>query len=95
MSLAGPLINSNKVVIFSWVHCPYCKKAKELLGSLTKERSIYDVDQMPNGKAIHQEIIDATGHDTVPAIYIKGKLIGGFSDTDALYKRGELTKMLS
>lgn len=46
------------------------------------------------GDAIHEEIIKATGHDTVPAIYIDGKLIGGFSDADALNKAGKLKELI-
>lgn len=95
MSLSGPLIASNKVVIFSWVNCPYCKKAKALFEGLTKDVTVYQLDQMANGDNIHQEIIDATGQETVPAVYIKGRMIGGFSDSDALHRAGKLTDLLS
>lgn len=88
------LVAANSVVIFSWVRCPFCVKAKALLGGLSKDVAIYDIDKMPEGDALHQEIIQTTNHETVPAIYIKGQFIGGFSDVDALHKQGKLEAML-
>ncbi len=95
MSLITPLIASNRVVIFSWVHCPYCVKAKQLFATLTKDVTTYEIDQMPNGKAMKVEIEKKFRHDTVPAVFIKGDFIGGFSDCDALHKQGKLVPMLS
>eukprot|EP00331_Platyophrya_macrostoma_P028507 CAMPEP_0176444860 /NCGR_PEP_ID=MMETSP0127-20121128/23324_1 /TAXON_ID=938130 /ORGANISM="Platyophrya macrostoma, Strain WH" /LENGTH=94 /DNA_ID=CAMNT_0017830469 /DNA_START=41 /DNA_END=325 /DNA_ORIENTATION=+ len=94
MSLASHL-QSNKVVIFAWSHCPYCKKAKALFESITKDMSYVIIDGSAEGEAIHQEIIKSTGHETVPAVYINGKLIGGFSDCDALNNEGKLLPLLA
>lgn len=88
------LTGANAVVIFSWVRCPYCVKAKALLGPLSKDVAIYDIDKMPEGDAIHAEIIAATQHETVPAIWIKNQFVGGFSDVDALHREGKLVPML-
>jgi glutaredoxin 3 len=93
MSLA-PLVASNRVVIFSWVQCPFCVRAKQLFAGLTKDVSAYDIDRMPEGNAIQAEIIKQFNHDTVPAVFIKGQFIGGFSDCDALHKQGKLVPML-
>merc|ERR1711916_226787 len=89
------LISANQVVIFSWVRCPFCVKAKQLLGGLSKDVATYDIDQRPDGDAIHAEIIKATQHETVPAIWINGQFIGGFSEVDALHKQGKLEGMLA
>jgi glutaredoxin 3 len=90
------LTGANAVVIFSWVRCPFCVKAKALLGGLSNDVAIYDIDQMADGNALHAEIIKATnGHDTVPAIWVKNEFVGGFSDVDALHKQGKLTQMLA
>jgi glutaredoxin 3 len=95
MSLAGPLIAANKVVVFAWVKCPYCVKVKALLDSVTKDVTYVYVDTVENGEAIREEIIKATGHETVPAVFINGKLIGGFSDTNALNEQGKLLELLA
>ena len=93
--MSAALINSANVVIFSWTRCPYCVRAKALLTPMTKNLKIYELDTMgAEGDSIHNEIIKATGHDTVPAIFIDGKLIGGFSDADALNKAGKLTSLI-
>ena len=93
-SAVAKLIASNQVVIFSWVRCPYCVKAKALLQPLSKDVAVYDVDKMENGEALHNEVIKMTGQETVPAVFINGKFIGGFSDTDALHRQGKLVPML-
>ncbi len=97
MSSAAELIASGRVVIFSWVTCPYCVKAKKLLQPLVppEEYKVYDIDRMPNGDAIHAEIIKATNHETVPAVYINGQFVGGFSDCDALNRQGQLQKLIA
>ena len=88
------LTEKDTVVIFSWVECPFCKKAKELLGGLSKEVAIYDLELMADGDELHKEIIAATKQETVPAIWIKNQFIGGFSEVDALHKQGKLSEML-
>ena len=94
---ATDLINSGRVVIFSWVSCPFCRRAKALLQPMVppEQYKVYELDQMPYGDAIHDEIIKQFDHDTVPAVFINGKFIGGFSETDALNKSGELQKLLT
>ena len=93
MSLAT-LLRSANVVVFSSPWCPYCMRAKALLTPMTENIKIYELSQLENGDAIHDEIIKSTGHETVPAVYIGGKLVGGFSDVDALNRAGKLEALL-
>ena len=93
MSLA-PLVRSANTVLFTWTHCPFCVKAKALLTPMTENIKIYDLQSIENGNAIHAEIIKATGHETVPAVYIGGKLIGGFSEVAKLHSEGKLEGMV-
>ena len=93
--LLQTLINESPVVVFAWVHCPYCTNAKKLLGTLTSEMKVHNVDSMENGKAIHNAIIESTHHETVPAIYIRQQFVGGFSDIDALHRAGKLVPMIN
>ena len=88
------LIASNRVVIFSWVQCPYCVRAKQLFSTLTKDVTAYDIDRMPEGENIHQQIISQFNHETVPAIFVKGQFVGGFSDADAMHKAGKLVPLM-
>lgn len=88
-------IQDHAAVMFSWVHCPFCHRAKSLLQSRTRDLKIYEIDQRPDGDAISAAIAKAYGHETVPAIFIKGRFVGGYSDIATLEKTGELRKMLS
>ena len=96
MALA-PLVASAKVVIISWVKCPFCVKAKALLQPMVAEADYkaYDVDTMDNGEAIRAEIKQHYNHETVPAVFIKGEFVGGFSEVDALNSSGKLKDMLA
>ena len=67
-------------------------KAKELVLSITQDAALFDVDTSPDGARIQQERIERTGFHTLPAIFIKGTLIGGFLDVDALQRTGDLEK---
>lgn len=88
------LIPQHKVVMFSWVHCPYCVRAKEILKPLVNDMQVYEVDEMENGENLRKQIYDTYNHDTVPAIFINGEFVGGCSDLQALQKSGELAKKL-
>ncbi|EPY35685.1 glutaredoxin 3 [Strigomonas culicis] len=94
MSVAE-LVAKSKVVVFSWIHCPFCVRAKDILKPLVKDLQVYEVDTMPNGEDLREQIFKQYEHDTVPAIFINGKFIGGCSDLQALQKSGELSKLLA
>ncbi|CAF3109331.1 unnamed protein product [Rotaria socialis] len=89
------LINNHKVIIFSKTFCPYCIKAKEILGRYKlHDYKIVELDEIPNGNEyqnILEKIIDAK---TVPRIFIDGKCIGGCDDTLILHRNGDLEKIL-
>ncbi|KPI84695.1 glutaredoxin-like protein [Leptomonas seymouri] len=89
------LISLHKVVMFSWVHCPYCVRAKEILKPLVTDMKVYEVEEMQNGEDLRKQIYDTYKHETVPAIFINGEFIGGCSDLQALQKSGELAKKLA
>ena len=89
-------IKSGQVVIFAWETCPFCKKAKEILEPITnpKEFKYILIDQLPDGENMHKEIIKVWKHETVPAVFIGGRFIGGCSDVEELQKLGQLEKMV-
>eukprot|EP00796_Vickermania_ingenoplastis_P008726 gene8726-6132_t len=94
MSVAQ-LIQANKVVMFSWVSCPFCVKAKEILNPLVKDMKVYECDQMPNGEELRKQIYQTYKHETVPAIFFNGEFIGGCDSIQALKASGELEKKLA
>lgn len=88
-------IVANRVVMFSWLRCPYCVRAKSILEPMSPDMKVYYIDSMREGDAISNAIAQKYHHDTVPAIFISGKFIGGCSDIEVLQKTGALAPMLS
>jgi len=62
---------------------------------------VIELDKEEDGKAIRAVMGDTLGRTSVPAIWIKGKFIGGFNDGPSEYNglstlntKGELDAML-
>lgn len=91
-------IKQNKVMMFSFVRCPFCIKAKNLLKEQNIPFEVIEVDQVPEGMAIRAELANRTGRTSVPNIWINGKNIGGFNDgtpgLNPLFQSGELLKLV-
>jgi glutaredoxin len=61
-------------IVYGRPGCPWCDKAKELLGVTRQDFTYVDLSQNPEKRA---ELI-AAGHRTVPQVYHGDKLVGGF-----------------
>ncbi len=84
---------AQKVVMYTTGVCPYCVRAKQILGA----RGVRDieeirVDQNPAERARMMEI---TGRRTVPQIFIGQTHVGGCDDLIALDARGGLVPLLA
>lgn len=89
------MASKNEVVMFSWIHCPFCVRAKEILKPIAKDMKVYECDEMSNGEDLRNQIYKTYQHETVPAIFIRGKFVGGCDDLQKLKSSGELAKMLA
>lgn len=79
------------VEIYTKNHCPYCWRAKELLrikGIIFKE---YDIT---NNRPRTREMVNRSGRETVPEIFIDDRLIGGCDELFELDERGLLNRLL-
>ncbi|GAU98139.1 hypothetical protein RvY_09320 [Ramazzottius varieornatus] len=94
-------LREKKVVVYSKSYCPYCKKAKNVLGKYPikdDQIEITELDLMADQDQAHliQEYMKSlTGASTVPRVFINGKCIGGGDDTEKLDRNGELKKLLT
>lgn len=77
------------VEIYSKPTCPYCVKAKQLLKKLKLNYKEYDINISQYRKDM---AIRTHNAKTVPQIFIKGQLIGGYDNLYTLYKKGKLIK---
>lgn len=77
------------VYLTSW--CPYCQRAKALLGQKGLVFSEIDIDV---DRQYREEMIARSGRRTVPQIFIGDKHIGGCDDLVAAAGSGELDRIL-
>ena len=87
-------ISSTPVLVYSWVNCPFCVKAKATLRKMGITPVIYDLDTMPTGDQIMRHLLEMTGQETVPNIFIGGQHIGGNSDLQDGLKNGSVQTKL-
>ena len=79
------------VVLYTTRFCPYCMKAKRLLDH--KGVTYTNIDAVKES-ALFKEIMNQTGWDTVPQIFIGDQFIGGCDDIHRLEEEGKLDQML-
>ena len=80
-----------RVVIYTTPYCPYCTRAKALLGS--KNASFEEID-VSNDSKQRAEMEKLSRRRTVPQIFIDDKPIGGYDDARELDATGELDRLL-
>ena len=80
--------------MFSKSYCPYCKKAIALARQYGIEPDVLQLDEIPDGQTIQNEIQRNTGQKTVPAIWINDNFIGGYNDLLKLHQNGTLGGIL-
>ena len=81
------------VTIYTTPICPYCVRAKSLLG---KKGVTYDeVDVMMDCKAREEMLAKSGGARTVPQIFIGETHVGGCDDLYELDREGKLDPLLS
>ena len=82
-----------KIEIYTKAFCPYCSRAKQLLGKKGVAFEEYDITM---GGSQRAEMLDRSGgRSTVPQVFIDGKHIGGSDDLAALDAKGGLDALLA
>ena len=81
LTLAG----ERPIVLFSFVDCPWCLAAKKLLvDELNLDEDALRVHELEDlgrrGKTIRAAIALATGRTSLPACFLGGQALGGFTD---------------
>jgi glutaredoxin 3 len=82
----------SRVEIYTKFGCPYCARAKALLGEKGVQYEEYEINSTPGKR---DEMMERSGgRQTVPQVFIDGRHIGGSDDLAALERAGELDEML-
>lgn len=79
-----------EIKIYGKSTCPYCTYAKDFFKGKGYDFEYISVDD----EAEFAKLSEKTEMDTVPQIFVNGKLIGGWIKTQELEKSGELDKIL-
>jgi len=79
------------VKIYTKHNCPFCVRAKALLG---KKGVAYQEIDVESDDQLRGWLVEATGQRTVPQIFVGERSLGGFSDVDALDRQGQLDAIL-
>ncbi|XP_077978655.1 glutaredoxin-2, mitochondrial-like [Glandiceps talaboti] len=88
------MIHDKCVVVFSKTYCMYSQLAKEVFDELQAKYEVVELDQRDDGETLQDILGKMTGENTVPRVFVKGKCIGGGTETDDLYRSGKLEPML-
>jgi glutaredoxin 3 len=81
------------VIIYTTPICPYCVRAKSLLGK--KGVAFEEVDVMMDTKARDEMLEKSGGARSVPQIFIGDTHVGGCDELLALEREGKLDPLLS
>lgn len=79
------------VEIYRTAYCPYCDMAEQLLDDMDVD---YDEIDVTDDQETREELVERTGQQTVPQIFIDGTSVGGYDDLRELKAEGELEEML-
>ncbi|CAO2839639.1 unnamed protein product [Amaranthus hypochondriacus] len=94
MDIVKDLVQERPVVIFSKTNCPVSHSMIQLISGFGANPTVYELDQLPNGRDI-ERIIQMMGcKPIVPCIFIGGNFVGGPNDVLSLQVQGRLAQML-
>ncbi len=82
-----------EVTIYTTMTCPYCMRAKALLGK--KGVKFNEIDVSMDAAKRDEMTARANGRYTVPQIFIGGTHVGGCDDLYALEGQGKLDPLLA
>ena len=83
----------SKVQIYTTPICPYCVRAKALLGK--KGVPVEEIDVLSNDAARQEMLSKSNGMRTVPQIFVGDTHVGGYDQLYALDKAGKLDPLLN
>ena len=84
-------MNQPRIVMYVTGWCPYCQRARNLLGGKNLRIEEIDVESDP---ALREEMKTRSGRSTVPQIFIGATHVGGFDDLNTLDRDGSLDRLL-
>ncbi|HEY7810762.1 MAG TPA: glutaredoxin 3 [Allosphingosinicella sp.] len=82
-----------RVEIYTKFGCPYCARAKALLGEKNVQFEEYEINSTVGKR---DEMLERSGgRHTVPQVFIDDRHVGGSDDLAELERKGELDGLLA
>ncbi|HEY0148800.1 MAG TPA: glutaredoxin 3 [Allosphingosinicella sp.] len=82
-----------RVEIYTKFGCPYCARAKALLGEKNVQFEEYEINSTVGKR---DEMLERSGgRHTVPQVFIDDRHVGGSDDLAELERKGELDGLLT
>nr|XP_039273629.1 glutaredoxin-like [Styela clava] len=87
-------IQDNPAIVFSKTWCGFSNMAKKAFEDIGTKPKVIELDKRDDGLEIQRYLSTLTGANTVPRVFVKGKCIGGGSETKSMKLSGKLSKLL-
>ncbi|KAL1825870.1 hypothetical protein ACET3Z_012648 [Daucus carota] len=95
MEKISRLTSENGVIIFSKTTCCLCYAVNRLFHELRVNPVVHEIDQDPEGRELEKALLRmGCKSPAVPAVFIKGKLVGSTNEVMSLHLSGSLTPLL-
>ncbi|KAB5527467.1 hypothetical protein DKX38_021314 [Salix brachista] len=95
MDMVKRLVADRPVVIFSRSTCCMSHSIKTLISSFGANPTVFELDQIPNGKQIEKALLQQLGcQPSVPAVFIGQEFVGGDKQIMSLQVKNELAPLL-
>ena len=92
---AASAVEGNNIVLISMAQNPYCKKARKALDATGKPYRYLEYGSYFKEWNRRGALKMWSGWMTLPMVFVKGSLVGGFTDLEALIASGEFDRILS
>ncbi|CAH8326411.1 unnamed protein product [Eruca vesicaria subsp. sativa] len=88
------LVADKPVVVFSKSTCCMSHSIQTLISGFGAKMTVYEVDQLSNGKEIEKALVQMGCKPSVPAVFIGEQLIGGANQVMTLQVKNQLAALL-
>lgn len=88
------------VTLFTLSWCGFCHAARNLLQALDIPHHIVELDSGPfaareRHEQLRRQLREMTGSHTLPQVFVGRVAVGGYTETAAASRTGELSKLLA
>ena len=94
MDIVKGLVQERPVVIFSKTNCPVSHSMIQLISGFGANPTVYELDQLTNGRDIKKVIQMMGCKKSVKSIFIGGNFVGGNNEVIRIQVQGRIEKMM-